>query len=187
MKYKLIILSMVFLNISCSNESSKRFSADSFLKETYTTREFLKKSLSSIPEGATLKTPADKVSSLDVNWPGDTLISSVEKNQPWKKHSDYHFVLDLNKTDLFSYNQTGSYTMTAAILLDFYFGKLEDLGFVKTDEPYTLLYYPIQFISNTWFKANCNITVTGNIYINIEDKIALVSVDVYEIYQADSL
>ena len=157
------------------------------MKETYKTRDFLKKSLSSIPEGANLKTPAEQVSSLEVNWPGDALVKSVENSQTWKKHSDYHFVLDLTDTDLFSYNQTGSYTMTAAILLHYYFGKLEDLGFEKTAEPYTLLYYPIQFISNTWFKKNCNITVTGSIYINIEDKTALVAVDVYEIYQVDAL
>ena len=135
-----------------------------------------------LPEGASLKTPVDGVNALDVNWPGNALITSVEKHQPWKKHSHYDFVLDLNDTDLFSYNQTGSYTMTAAILLDYYFLGLIDLGFKDTGEPRTLLYYPVQFISNTWFKENCNITVTGNIYINVEDKKALVAVDIYEIY-----
>jgi hypothetical protein len=182
MKNIITFLILAVLNTGCTSQISKPLSPDSFLKESYDTRDFLKRSLSSAPKEAYFKTDAGGVKALDVNWPGDAIIKSVEENQPWKNHSHYNFTLDISDTDLFSYNQTNSYSMTAVILLDYYFSGLADLGFINTGEPHTQLFYPIQFISNTWFKQNCNIIVVGSVYINIENKTALVAVDISEIY-----
>ena len=182
MKSRGLLLILAVLNISCATQRLRPVSPDSFLKMTYDTRNFLKRSLSLVPEGAYLKTDAEGVRVLDVNWPGDAFITCVEENQPWKSHAHYNFVLDLGETDLFKYSQNDSYTMTAAILLDHYFSGLEGLGFRQAGEPQTRLFYPVQFISNTWFKTNCNITVVGSIYINIEDRKALVAADISEIY-----
>ena len=182
MKNKIVLLIIVLSNISCSKQSTIPFQPDSFLKEVYVVRNFLKKSLSSFPEGASLKTPADGINVLDVNWPGKALVANVEENKPWKSHAHYHFVLDLGNTELFSYSQNDSYTMTASILLDNYFSSLQKINFRPAGEVHTLLFYPVQFASNTWFKENCNITITASVYVNVEFKNALIMVDTSEIY-----
>ena len=118
MKNKVILIILAVLNISCMSQKVQTLSPDSFLKESYDVRDFLKRSLSSVPEGISLITAADEVKTLDVNWPGYALINCVKSNQPWRSHAHYNFVLDLSETDLFKYNQNDSYMMTAAILLD---------------------------------------------------------------------
>jgi hypothetical protein len=183
MKNKIIFLIIVISSISCSKQTVVPFPPDSFLKEVYVVRSFLKRSLSSLPKGVSLKTPADGVNALDVNWPGKALISDVEENKPWKSHAHYHFVLDLGNTELVSYSQSDSYTMTASILLDYYFSSLEKNNFKPAGEVQTFLLYPVQFASNTWFREDCNITVTASIYVNIEYKNAFIAVDTSEIYQ----
>ncbi len=183
MKNKIILLILVILNISCTSQTKRPVSPYSFLTEIYETRNFLIRSLSTVPEGAYLKTPPERVTSLDVNWPGEALITSVEQNQPWKSNAHYDFVIDINDTELFKYNENDSYRMTGAILLDHYFAGLEDMGFAKAGEPHTQLFYPVQYISNTWFRKNSGITVVGSIYINVEYKNALVTADVSESYE----
>jgi hypothetical protein len=95
MKSRGLLLILAVLNISCATQRLRPVSPDSFLKMTYDTRNFLKRSLSLVPEGAYLKTDAEGVRVLDVNWPGDAFITCVEENQPWKSHAHYNFVLDL--------------------------------------------------------------------------------------------
>lgn len=182
MKYKIVLLFFVLLNISCSHPVSKPLPPDSFLKESYEVRSFLKRALSVAPKGVKLETPADGVNALDVNWPGEALVKSVEENQPWKSQSHYHFMLDLGETDLVTYYETDSNTVTASVLLDYYFSRLDKLGFKPAGEPHIFLSYPIQFANNSWFKEQSNITVASNVYINVEAKKALITVDIFEIY-----
>lgn len=183
MKKNVVLLLLIMFSISCASQSMRPLSPYTFLTEIYETRSFLKRSLSIAPEGAYLKTPAERVNALDVNWPGEALITSVEQNKPWNSHAHYDFVVDINDTDLFLYNQNDSYRMTGAILLDYYFAGLEDMDFEKAGEPNTQLFYPVQYISNIWFRKDSSISVVGSIYINVEYKNALVTVDVSENYE----
>jgi len=84
--------------------------------------------------------------------------------------------------ELVSYTQNASYTTTASILLDYYFSGLVDLGYKTADELHTMIFYPAQFASRTWFNQFCNIIITGSVYINVEYKTAMVAVDISEIY-----
>ncbi|MBN1972089.1 MAG: hypothetical protein JW787_00505 [Sedimentisphaerales bacterium] len=181
---KIVLIILLLLNISCTSpEPVILFPADAFLKESYEARSFLKRSFSSLPEGANLKTPADAVNVLDVNWPGDALTASVAENQPWRRHSHYHFILDLSNTELAAYKENVSSAMTASVLLDFYFSRLTRLDFKIAGENHTFLSHPIQFAGNTWFKNNCNIVITGSVYINVEYKDAFITADISEIYE----
>ena len=183
MKKIFVPVLFVLLNISCATQESILFTPDSFLKESYEVRSFLKRGLSSVPKGAILKTPVEEADVLDVNWPGDALIAKVEANQPWRNHSHYHFILDLSDTDLMAYIQTDSSAMTASVLLDYYFSRLKNIDFKVAGEPHTFISHPMQYAGNTWFKEQCNIIITGSVYINVEYKNALVIADISEIYE----
>ena len=183
MKEKIFVIIFVLLNISCARREIVPVDSGPFLKERYETRNFLKRSLSSAPKGITFITPADKAGVLDVNWPGATFISNVSENLPWKKHSHYNFILDISDIDLTSYNQTDSAAMTASVLLDFYFSKLVNIDFEAEGENHTFIKHPIQFASNTWFKMQSNIIVTGNVFVNVEYKNAVVTADISEILE----
>ncbi|MBN2589808.1 MAG: hypothetical protein JXA96_08090 [Sedimentisphaerales bacterium] len=183
MKNKIIGLVFVLLNISCATQEIIPVDPGPFLKDSYEARSFLKRSLSSVPKGITLVTPANKADVLDVNWPGDALVATVTENLPWKNHSHYNFILDLSDIDLMSYNQTDSSAMTASVLLDYYFSKLVNRDFKVAGEHHTFIYHPIQFASNTWFKKEYNIIITGSVYINVEYKNAVVTADISEIFE----
>jgi hypothetical protein len=183
MKYKVFLLIFVISNISCSSQNKKQLTPDSFLKESYSARDFLKRSFSSVPEGALLKTPSDALNAMDVNWPGKNLVKSVDINQPWRSRWHYHFVLDLGGMNLASFSQTSSSSTTASILLDYYFSGLADIGYKEAGEPFMILFYPSQFAGKTWFNKECNIIITSSVYINVEYKNALVTADVVEIYE----
>lgn len=183
MKNKIILLVFVLLNISCASHEVIPPNPDGFLKERYEARSFLKRSLVSIPKGATLVTPAKEADVVDVNWPGDALVAEVTGNLPWTNHSHYHFMLDVSDTDLMSYNQTDSSAMTASVLLDFYFSRLASKDFKVAGENQTFIYHPIQFATNTWFKKQYNIIITGSVYVNVEYKKALITADISEIFE----
>ena len=180
---KVLIVILILINISCARQEIIPVDPEPFLKDSYEVRSFLKRSLSSLPKGIALLTPADKADVLDVNWPGNPLIEKVSNNLPWKNHSHYDFILDLSDINLSSYNQTDSTAMTAAVLLDFYFSRLVSIDFKVAGEHHTLLRHPIQYASNTWFKKEYNIVVTGSVYINVEYRNALISADISEMFE----
>ncbi len=183
MKNKLFVLIFILLNISCATKEIIPVNPEPFLKDCYEARSFLKRSLSSVPKGITIVTPANKADVLDINWPGESLVADVSENLPWKKHTHYNFILDLSDIDLMSYNQTDSTAMTASVLLDYYFARLASKEFKVAGLHNTFIYHPIQFASNTWFKEQYNIIITGSVLVNVEYKNALVTADISEIFE----
>jgi hypothetical protein len=183
MKLKIFLITFVLLNISCSSQNKKQLTPAGFLKESYSARDYLKRSFVSVPEGASLKTSTDAVNVIDANWPSKILIKSVDKKQPWRSRWHYHFVLGLDGMNFANFSQTGSYSMNASILLDYYFSGLADIGYKEAGDPFMMIFYPTQFAGKTWFNKECNIIITGNVYINVEYKNAMVSADVIEVFQ----
>ena len=185
MKKIIIILIVLFLNISCTKQVQTQYGPDTFLKERYEVISFLNRSFSRLPEGAFLLTPESNI--INVSWPGDNHIKSVIENQPWTNHTHYQILLDISEPLLTSFNQNNSDTMFAVILLDYYFSELLELDFHEAGMPNTLLFYPIKYAANTWSKRQNNISITGAVYINIEDENALITVDIAEYYFTNNL
>jgi len=183
MKNKVLFVFLVLLNISCAYQKPATVSPEPFLKDGYEAKSFLERSLASVPEGAIMITSPEDIESLNVKWPGDTLIKEAAENQPWTNHSYYHFVLDLKDADLIAYKETDSSRMLASILLDHYFASLEEINFNVASEPHTFISYPLQYASNTWFMKQYNIIITGSVFINIEYKNALIIADVAEVFR----
>jgi hypothetical protein len=171
------------MTTSCSHHSRSSYSLESFLKDRNAIGNFLNKSFTVLPEGATLTTLSEKQKAFDATFPGDSHIRNVVKRQLWSCHSGYFFTLNLSETMLSSHDQSSSITMTATQLLNHFFSGLSNYGFRNKGTPADRTEFPLQYASNTWFKENSNsISIFGSVYVNREDKTALIVVNISEVY-----
>ena len=183
MKKLFFLIMLIVITISCSNHSRRSYSLSPFLKDRNATRDYLNRSFISVPEGAYLTKLSNKKHPFRANWPGDSHIRNVAKRQQWSSHGHHHFTLDLSEALLSSHEQGNSNIMTAARLLNHYFAGLSNLGFRNMGSPHVLSSYPVQYASNAWFKEHrSNISIVGSVYVDIEEKTALVAVDISEVY-----
>jgi hypothetical protein len=183
---KKIALLIIFTSLmsSCTRQNPDSDSLESFLKDRNAVGNFLSKSFATLPEGASLTKLSENKKPYDGTFPGDSQIRSVVAHKQWSSRSSYFFSLNLSDAMLASLDQSRSVTMIAAQLLNHYFGGLSSLGFQNTGSPNNLIEYPVQYASNTWFKEpGNNITIFGSVYVNIENKTALVDLKVSEVYQ----
>ena len=183
MKRLFLLIILIAITTSCSNHSGRSYALSSFLKDRNATRGYLERSFMVVPEGASLTKLSEKQDTFGANWPGDSHIRNVVKRQPWSGRSHYHFTLDLSEALLSSHEQGNSNTMTAVQLLNHYFAGLSNLGFRNEGSAHVLSSHPIQYASNKWFKEHRNnILIIAGVYVDIEDKTALVVVDISEVY-----
>lgn len=183
MKKTILLIILVCTITSCKRNSPNTYSLESFLRDRIAIGGFLKNSFTSLPEGISFTELSSKHKPFDRTFPGDDHIRSVVKRQRWTGHSNHSFTLNLSDDFLSLHNQNNSNTMTATQLLNHFFAGLRNLGFRNMGSPGVLMEHPIQYASNTWFKEHSNnISIFGTIYVDIEQKTALIDLKISEIY-----
>ncbi|MBZ0256644.1 hypothetical protein K8I31_11315, partial [bacterium] len=123
-----------------------------------------------------------KVDTQNLSFPGNKHILNVLMKKQWTSHSSCHFTLELSDSILTLADQRKSSTMIATKLLNHYFSGLSKYGFRNQGSPSGLISENVQYAGNVWFKDNNNISIFGNVYVNLNDKSALVSMSISEKY-----
>jgi hypothetical protein len=168
---------------SCSREKNDSYSVSDFLSDRNAVLNYLSDSFTQPLEGTEMTDLSAKAKPLDPRFPGDEHIRSVLKRQRWAGHKQYHFALDLSDAILSSTDQGSSNTMVATRILDHYFSGLSKCGFRNQGSPNVLVDDDIQYAGNVWYREGSNnISVFGTVYVDRNEKSALVVMNLSEIY-----
>ena len=167
-KYILLIIATLLI-ISCRQKAVGQFLSNSF---------------TILPVGTSLTQLNANKKAFNGTSPGDDHIRSVVKRQRWTSHSSYFFTLTLSDAMISGQNQNHTETMTATQLLNHFFGGLNNFGFRNMGSESVLTENTIQYTSNTWFKEpGSNISIFGSVYVDIENKTALIDLKISEYYE----